>query len=125
MDIIKVMNLMWQVHHVKSPCNHIEIHGANRQWPKLLMPTHDSDPMGVPGSDGTHVSESPSEVPLTCLAFQLQEMDCSILDTPSLTLWSKGKERITISSTSTVLGTKLIGLTWTPPCSHKLDGDFA
>ena len=57
------------------------------------MPVHDSkhvDPMGLPGSDGNHVSESPSEVPLTSLAPQLQEMDYT------LTLWSKGKERTTI-----------------------------
>ena len=62
------------------------------------MISKDADPMDVPGSDGNHVSESPNEVPLTSLAFQLQEMDYyGILDTSSLTLWSKGKERTTIN----------------------------
>ena len=42
---------------------------------------------------------------------------CQDLDIP---LWSKGK-----ASTSTVLGTKPIELTWTLPRSHKLDGVFA
>ena len=81
-----------------------KIHGTNHEptgnGPNFLclhMISKDAVSMCVPGSDGNHVSESPREVPLTSLASQLQEMDNSILDTPSLTLWSKGKERTTIN----------------------------
>ena len=63
-----------------------KVHGATWQWPGLLMPTHDADPIDMPGSDGNHVSESLGGILLTSL-----EMDCGKLDTPSLTQWSKGE----------------------------------
>ena len=55
----------------------------------LHMISKDADPMGVPESDDNHVSESPT---LTSLASQLQVMDYSILDNPSLTV-VKTKEK--------------------------------
>ena len=91
----------------KQPKIHDTNNAQNFLYPHMI--SKDADPMGVPRSDDNHVSESPT---LTSLASQLQGLDYSILDTPSLTLLSKGKKRPTI--TCTVLGTKLIGLTHNP-----------
>ena len=113
----------------ENPCNHIG-NSQNSMAPtvsQMVMPKTSYAhkviyPMGVPGSDGNHVSESPSEIPSISLASQLQEIDYySILDIPSLTLWSKGKENHLLSLPC--LGNKP-GPTWTPPHSHKLNDDL-
>ena len=122
MEIIKVLNLMWPAHHVKpmqSYQKQPKIHGAdcepNGNAENFLCP-HMIHSMGVPGSDGNHVSESPSKIPLTSVASQLQEMDYNILDTPSLT--QERKDNLYCPWNKP-------GPTWTLPHSYKLNGDLA
>ena len=93
MKIIKVMNLIWQAHHA---------HAIIRNSQNSIAPT--ASQMVLPNSSyactlfilwvcqdlmvimfQNHQARSP----LTSLVSQLQEMDYSILDTPSLTPWSK------------------------------------
>ena len=95
---------MWQAHHVKNPYNYIR----NRQ--KCMAPTVSQ--IVIPKTSYARTwfilwvcqdlmvimfQKHQATDPLTSLASQLQEMDYSILDTPSLTLWSKGKERTIIN----------------------------